>query len=319
MNGTFETNLSQEHSWIGWSCDRNGNFRSPYLHAGLHSAITQLGEGESENSTNGDNANEEEPPHALIVQLETQPTFVLANLATPIDQFEPEGLSSGTFQQQYGSFTSMADPSNAPLHLQGVSWSHMVSIHVVSNEQWSISETFVLAYNLSQSQNSAFTHEDQDPTGGEGNEPPQWLVGGHANASFEATRFGYVFITLHASRGIQFPSHAGVALQFSSSYLDIRSLTFSASGSGSTALNPLHIPSALSESGGINAPPPPPTGYSDSTQWSFGFGTVLTKSGSLNMTLTPLPISQGSTTFYGTDFAYDETEQHLGQFTSSFS
>ena len=252
------------------------------------------------------------PTSPLALPAQGLPTLQLAGAGFRIDQYAPSFTSSGNTSDFVGAFSEQTTPENADLTQPGLSWVHSISRTWNSATQWSITETFVMAFNASISTtitNNLVPEPSTDTT-----RVATHTVSGRGIATLTAGRSSSIIVTIHAERGITTDPAAGVAWSIHSSSKDTRTLGFIASITTSMEPNPNYVDPTWRSDGSVegrtadpNGPIPVPRNLRSGMSISAGFNIGVSTGGSLDVSGTPSIVpdaSRASGSDIETEFRY---------------
>jgi hypothetical protein len=253
------------------------------------------------------------PTSPLALPAQGLPTLQLAGAGFRIDQYAPNFTSSGNTSNFVGAFNEQTTPENADLTQPGLSWVHAISRTWNSATQWSITETFVMAFNASVS--TTITNDLVPEPSTDSTRVATHAVSGRGTATLTAGRSSSILVTIHAERGITTDPAAGVAWSIHSSSKDTRTLGFIASIMTSMEPNPDYVDPTWRSDGSVegrtadpDGPIPVPRNFRSGMSISAGFNIGVSTGGSLDVSGTPA-IVPDATHASGSDI---ETEFRYG-------
>ncbi len=209
----------QPVQWVGAYCTAEGEIVFPEDDFSGMEMFLLLGEGEGSEE-------EEDWLISVIPQVELPP-LEFVDYTGQLNSFIPSQQTNISQITTYGSFTP-SSLTNPNFSLPGLHWAKQVEQTWVSSTEWSLTETFVMSFRLSDTKDTsdsrsvpmavmlAELQEEEPPE-----EYEQSLeLDFESETDASATRIGYYTLVFHASRGVSTPAAAGVKWSFTEGYAD---------------------------------------------------------------------------------------------------
>ncbi|MCA9130253.1 MAG: hypothetical protein KDB22_24365 [Planctomycetales bacterium] len=228
------------------------------------------------------------------------------------DTFSPPNNVSSHDVTSFGSFDE-SSAINPDLNASGTNWVHIVDTNWTSPTLWSFSETFVLAFNISESGSESGDLSDLSSSGdtlgestGEGGEGSGDGLVSSGGWSIDTAygRGGFAIIRFTASLGVVTSAAAGVAWSLSVDYGDRISVSAVGSGASTFAVDP-----NLTNTGGDSSSGDEwggsgdgnlgggdslfPDDFHGESAWNAGAGVVVYSTGDFSISSTPSVVAGG--------------------------
>ena len=303
----------------GWFCRPDGT-------SGFNSILGDSSEGEgpteggaepSGGGTNG-TASDNDPDSEIVVPQVEFPTLELTGHAGSLDGYSPDWQITGQSVNTLGVFDTNTT-ADSDMTLPGVNFVHIVNRTWVDEDHWSITETLIMSFNLSETISPTLASGSESDTSGSatgtssGDSASEEIgLGNHpvtetSTASLTVNRSGFVKLVFHAEKGMLTPVAAGVLWSVNLAFRDQASVTLVASGGRTIAPDITNTASTGGSSGGgtgqgdtgdtwsvtgagdagTTTQNTLPASFSSTSTWSLNIGVQVSVGGTVAVSSTP--------------------------------